>query len=133
MNGELITNNHEETKPESTPVTNFKLAARQKQTGKQNKAFLMHYFTKAVIQAEGSLWISLIVCDIQENSTFQMPRRSSPSARTFFHQSLITKPKDFSSLGSQTCFSHSLYSPCSLGIRGDLVYERKGAGSRMAL
>lgn len=57
------------------------MAARQNQRWEQNIIFLMHNFIKAVIQAEGGLWVSLIVCDIQENSSFQMPRRALPSAR----------------------------------------------------
>lgn len=68
-------------KNEGTSVSNLKMAARQNRRGEQNVTFLMHNFIKAVIQAEGGLWISVIVCDIQENSSFQTPRRASPSAR----------------------------------------------------
>ena len=70
-------------KSESTSVANLKMAARQNQRREQNITFLMHNFIKAVMQAEGGLWVSLIVCDIQENSSFQTPRRAAPSARAF--------------------------------------------------
>lgn len=61
----------------------FKIVAKQNQRWEQNATFLMHNFIKAVIQPEGSLWLPLIVCDIQENSSFQMPWKASPSAQAF--------------------------------------------------
>lgn len=70
-------------KSESTSVPDSEMAARQNQRREQNITFLMHNFIKAVIRAEGGLWVSLIVCDIQENSSFQTPQRASASARAF--------------------------------------------------
>lgn len=68
-------------KSDSASVLNLKMAARQNQRWEQNITFLMHNFIKAVIQAEGGLWVSLIVSDIQENSSFQMPPGALPSAQ----------------------------------------------------
>lgn len=70
-------------KSESTSVSNLKMAARQNQRREQNITFLMHNFIKAVIQAEGGLWVSLIACDIQENSSFQKPRRAFAVCTSF--------------------------------------------------
>lgn len=113
-------------KSESTRVSNLKMAARQNQSMEQNNiTFLMHNFMKPVIQAEGGLWVSLIVCDIQENSSFSNAWESLAfCAGFFFHQALITKPKDFAGLNSETCFSHSLYSAPSSGLHGDSMCKR---------
>lgn len=50
----------------------------------------------------------------------------------FLHQPLIIRPTDFSRLSSETCFSHSLRRAPSLGLCGDSVCKREGAGNTMA-
>ena len=66
-------------------MSNLKMAARQNQRWEQNIRYLMHNFIKAESQAEGGLWVSLIVCDIQENSSFQMARRAQASLPSGFN------------------------------------------------
>lgn len=110
-------------------MSDLKMAARRSQRREQNIIFLIHHFLKALIQAEGGLWVSLIcVCDVQEKSSFQMPRGRRLLRGLFFRQALITeqfRPN------SETCYSFSRYCARSSELHRDPL--REGARSRMTL
>lgn len=115
------------------------MAARLSQGQEQSMIFLMHNFIKLVIQAEGAFWVSLIVCDIQENSSSQTPQRASPSAQAllpsgFNYQAkgLLQSKLVFLTRRPLFFFSFSFAALLLWGSTGTLRM-REGATSSMAL